>query len=173
MSAIDDLLAKIKPPTSSVRVCLRGNLLGDMDLIEADLAQFDGWAPSSLSDTDPRTALIAAKADLEAQMRESSATFRFASIGAEAWSDLMAAHPPREGKEDKENFDPTTFPAALISAGATDPTMTVEQAGQMLDGFTLMQRNQIFASAYAANVRGVDIPFSLPASDKAAPTAKK
>ena len=173
MSAIDDVLAKIKPPTASVRVCLRGDLLGDLDLINEDLAQFAGWVPTSLSDPTPRAELLAAKAELETQMRAESATFRFQNIGDEAWSDLNAAHPPREGRENKENFNAATFPTALISAAATDPTMTVDQTKTLLNGFTLTQRNQIFASAYAANVRSVDVPFLPPAFDKAQSTGKK
>lgn len=173
MSAIDDLLAKVKPATASVRVCLRGDLLGDLDLINDDLDQYDEWEPSSMSDPDPRTELKARKAELEAQMRAESAVFRFRSIGDKAWSDLLAAHPPRKGKEEDENWDPTTFPTALIAVSAVEPVMTVEQAGKLMDGFTLNQRNTVMAAAYSANVRGVDVPFLQPSSDAALTTAKK
>jgi len=173
MSAIEDLLAKVKPATASVRVCLRGDLLGDLDLVNDDLDQYEGWEPSSMSDPDPRTKLRASKAELEAEMRAASATFRFKSIGDKAWSDLLAAHPPREGKDDDESFDPTSFPTALLAAAAVEPTMTVEQAATLLDGFTLSQRNTVFGAAYSANVRGVDIPFLQPSFDAQIVTAKK
>jgi len=173
MTAIEDLLAKVKPATASVRVCLRGDLLGDLDLINDDLEQYDEWEPASMSDSDPRTELRARKAELEDQMREASASFRFQSIGDKAWSDLLAAHPAREGKQDEENWDATTFPAALIAASAVEPTMTVAQAEALLDGFTLNQRNSIFQTAMSACMRGVSIPFMPPSSADPVSTAKK
>jgi len=172
MSAIEDLLAKVKPATASVRICLRGDLLGDLDLLKDDLDQYDEWEPSGM-EADPRAKLRARKAELEAEMRAASATFRFKSIGDKAWSDLLAKHPPREGKDDNEPFDPTSFPTALLAASAVEPTMSVQQAGQLLEGFTLAQRNTVFAAAYSANVRGVDIPFLQPSFDAQIVTAKK
>jgi len=173
MTAIEDLLAKVKPATASVRLCLRGDLLGDLDLVNDDLDQYDGWEPSSLSDTDPRTELQARKAEIEAAMRTESATFTFRSIGDKAWSDLLAAHPARKGKEEEENWDATTFPTALLAASAVEPAMTLEQAGQLMDGLTLNQRNTLFGASMSANVREVSIPFLQPSFDAAKITAKK
>jgi hypothetical protein len=173
MSSIDDILTQVKPATASVRVCLDGDLLGDLDLINEDLAQYDGWESDSLSDVDPRAKLKARKAELEALIRAKSATFRFHNIGDKPWSDLHAAHPPTEGKEDSEDFDPATFPTALIAAAAVDPVMTLEQAGALMDKFTLTQRNMLFGTAYRANIRGVDVPFLQEPSAAPQPTAKK
>lgn len=173
MTAIEDLLAKVKPATSSVRVCLRGDLLGELDLVNEDLAPYDDWEASSLSDVDPRPPLAARKRDIEKRMRQEQATFTFQGIGDKSWSDLLAAHPPRKGHEETENFDPGSYPVALVSAASVDPKMTVEQATQLFNSFTLTQRNIVFAAAYSANVRGVDIPFSPPASAGTAGPAKK
>lgn len=173
MSAIEDLLKQVKPATASVRVCLRGDLLGDLDLVNDDLEQYDGWEPSSMSDPDPRTDLKARKAELEAQMRAESAVFRFKAIGDKAWSDLLAAHPPREGKEEEENWDATTFPTALLAASAVEPAMTIEQAGQLMDGLTLNQRNTLFGASMSACVREVSIPFLRPSFDAAQIIEKK
>ena len=38
MSAIEDLLAKVKPATASVKVCLRGDLMGDLNTCRSDLS---------------------------------------------------------------------------------------------------------------------------------------
>jgi hypothetical protein len=171
-SAIEDLLAKIKPATASVRVCLRGDLLGDLDLINDDLNQFDGWEPSGM-EVDPRTDLRARKAELEAEMRAESATFRFENIGELAWSNLLAKHPAREGKEEEEAFNAATFPVPAIAASCVDPKMTVKQVEQLFVPFTLTQRRMLFNAAYAANVRSVDVPFLQPNFDAAQIAEKK
>lgn len=175
MTAIEDLLAKVKPATASVRVCLRGDLLGELDLINFDLEPLQNWEPSSLSDPDPRTELLEQKDNLEKLMRTDSATFTFTNIGDKPWSDLMAAHPsPKDDKgNDKFDYDPQTFPVSLVAAASVDPKMTQTQAEKLFDNFTLTQRNIVFSCAYRANVRGVDIPFSQPAFDVTAASAKK
>lgn len=165
------LLKQVKPAQASVRLCLRGDLLGEVDLIKDELAQYDGWKPDALSDADPRKQLTERLALLEGQMREASATFTFASVGDKAWSDLLAAHPPREGKE--ETFDPTSFPIAAIAASSVAPKMTADDVRELFDVFNLSQRNTIFNATFAANVRAVDIPFSSASSGVEADTEKK
>lgn len=172
MGAIEDLLAKVKPATASVRVCLRGDLLGELDLINDDLTQYDGWEQTGMG-ADPRTDLQARKTVLESEMRDDSAVFTFETIGDKPWSDLLAAHPAREGQGEVENFNPDTFPVALLAASSVEPKMTAEQVGVLFDSFTLSQRNGLFGAAYSANVRGVDIPFSRPAFDATVAFAKK
>lgn len=172
MSAIEDLLAKVRPATASVRICLRGDLLGDLDLINDDLEQLEGWKPSGM-EADPRTDLRARKAALEAEMRAESATFRFENIGDLAWSDLLAKYPTREGKEEVEAFNAETFPVPAIAASCTDPKMTTTQVEKLFVSLTLTQRRSIFNGAYAANIRGVDVPFLQPSFDAAQITAKK
>ena len=170
-SNIDALLAKVKPATAAVRMCLAGDLLAQRDLIQDELLQFDGWEPEDLSAPDPRTALRSRLKAVEAEMRSNTATFQFRAVGEKAWSDLLAAHPPREDK--KEMWDPATFPTALIAASAVDPIMTPDEAGRLLEAFNLDQRNTLFGAAYSANIRGVDIPFSSASYDAEAVIAKK
>jgi len=172
MSAIEDLLAKVKPATASVKVCLRGDLMGDLDIVNDDLTELDGWESSSLSDVDPRADLLARKRELQEQMRDESQVFTFQGIGDKNWSDLLAAHAPREGKEDEENFNPETFAPALLAASSVEPKMTEDQVKRLFDNFTLTQRNTLFAAAYSANTRGVDIPF-LSASSVVTPAPAK
>lgn len=169
--AIAALLKQVKPAQASIRLCLRGDLLGQLDLIRDDLGRHDGWTPDALSDTDPRVELRADLAALEQEMRDATAVFTFQSIGDKAWSDLLAAHPAREGQE--ESFDPATFPVALIAASGMDPVMTEDDVRELFDVFTLQQRNALFSAAYSANIRGVDIPFLSASFDVEAVTARK
>jgi hypothetical protein len=175
MTAIEDLLAKVKPATASVKMCLRGDLMGELDIVNDDLSQYDEWEPSSMSDLDPRVPLLARKRELQEQMRAESQVFSFKSIGDKAWSDLLAAHTAREGNEADESggFNQATFPVPLVAAASFEPLMTEEQVGQLFDSLTLNQRSTLFMTAYSANVRGVEIPFLSDSSAKTAGHAKK
>lgn len=170
MSAIDDLLKKVKPATASVELCLRGDLLGDIDLIDDELDRLKDWEPESLSDADPRKALEARRRELQDQMAEESQIFRFQSVGDKTWSDLLAEHPAPEGSDGK--WDPQTYPAALVAASSVEPKMSVEDVERLFDAFNMSQRNTLFSAAWSANQRGVDIPFSQGSFDVGASTAK-
>lgn len=165
------LLAKVKPATAAVRMCLAGDLLAERDLLRDELAQHDGWEPGDLSAADPRTALREQLSALEERMRANTAEFRFQALGEKAWSDLLAVHPAREGKD--EQWDSGTFPMALLAASAVEPAMTVADVEQLFDAFNLDQRSNLFHAAYSANIRGVDIPFSSASYAAGGDTAKK
>ena len=175
MSDIKAILKKVKPVQAEARICLDGELFRDRDRVNEELEALDGWESASLSDADPRTALLAIKAEIEAQMRAGMQTFTFKSIGDKASSDLLAKHPsPVDDKgNEKYAFNPTTYPVALVAAAAVDPLMTPEDAEALFDILNLAQRNTLFNAAYGANHRGPDIPFLPPASEPAGSTETK
>lgn len=172
MADMTDILARVKPIKTQVTICLDGDLVLRRDQIQERLDALAGWKSSSLSDTDPRTALLDDLAQVEQGMRDASQTFTFKSVGDKTSSDLLAAHPsPKDERgNEKYSFDPATYPAALIAAASVDPVMTVEQVETLFDSLNLHQRNQLFNAAFAANNRGVDVPFSQPVSEPAGNT---
>lgn len=175
MSAIDEILRKAKPATAGVRICLDGSLLGEIDLLEDRLSELAGWEPVSLSDPDPRTELRAKLQELKDQARadQNQQEFRFQALGDKAWSDLLAAHPAREdNEEDAGRWDSTTFPAALVAAASVDPVMQVEDVERLWAVLNGHSRNLLFTTAYSANVRSVDVPFSPGSSGAADATAR-
>jgi hypothetical protein len=105
-------------------------------------------------------------------MKAAEVTFRFRALPDEEWSDLLAAHGPREGKA--ELFNPDTLPQVLIPKCCVDPVMTEPQYEQLKASLNSSQRNQLFNTAYDANVSATAVPFSLAASAiLAASTAAK
>ena len=108
-----DVLAAARPVERSVTVCVAGDLNVQIEDLERVLRGFA---------TDPARALAASEEEqqaaqqietLRAQMREQEVTFTFRALSSRAWSDLMAAHPGREGKE--EGFNVDTMPTAFVS----------------------------------------------------------
>jgi hypothetical protein len=175
MSDIKAILKKVKPVQAEAKICLDGELFRDRDRVQEELDALDGWESTSLSDVDPRTKAQAILAAIEQKMRDETQTFTFKSIGDKASSDLLAQHPsPKNDKgEDKYAFDPATYPVALVAAASVDPLMSPEDAEALFDILNLAQRNALFNTAYAANTRGLDIPFLPPASEPAGSTETK
>lgn len=158
---IDAIISGITPAQASTDLCLRGDLLSEADRLNEQLNEFEGWEPSSLSDVDPRTPIRARLNELREEMRASTKTFEFQTLGDREGSDLMAAHPPTKDDkgEDEGAWNAQTYPVALVAASAIRPTMTVKQAEKLFDKLNLAQRSQLFMAAYRANNRQVDIPF--------------
>lgn len=169
---IDSIIDEIVPAQAAVELCLRGDLLAEADKLSEQLGELDDWKQSSLSDVDPRIALREQLNDLRAQMRESMRTFTFQTLGDREGSDLMAKHPPEKNDkgEDEGAWNVQTYPAALVAAASLSPRMSEEQVGKLFDKLNLPQRNRLFAAAYRANNRQVDIPFFEAASEPAAST---
>lgn len=162
MSNIDEIIASTKPVEKSVTVCVRGDLNVKIEELERELASVKDWKPASLADASPARALAEQIEATREEMQQHEHVFRFRAQSAKAWSDLLAKHPPRKGRD--EAFNPETFGVACVAACAVDPEMTEEQAGKLADVLNQGQWDDLTSAAWTANVRSVDIPFSLAAS---------
>ncbi|MFE2140180.1 hypothetical protein ACFXA3_00170 [Streptomyces sp. NPDC059456] len=162
MPDISEILKAAKRPQKSVFLCLAGDKQAELERLEKELASLgDAWAPGSLAETDPKKKLAGRVSAARKAVRDSEVEFRFEALGAKAWSDLLAAHPP---KKKGDGFDPETFAPALIAACAIDPVMTVEQVGELFDVLNHAQRDTLWQGAFEANTEATGIPFSLTAS---------
>lgn len=162
--SFEDIKAKAKPRQTEVRLCLAGDLAAQADRLadEIEVAS-NRRGPTSLADVDPRRVLEAELEKIHEAMRPSEVTFRFQALGRTAYSDLLAAHAPRPGTDDSAwNHD--TFPHALIAACCIEPVMTVEQVDELSEVFNQRQRNELFNTAWAAQVGETRIPSSRAAS---------
>lgn len=158
MSDIESIIDGASPPTTSVRICVAGDLSAQFEELEAQLAEAKNWKPDSLGDASPTRDLAQRMETLREQMREHEHTFTFRGLSTRAWSDLVAHHPPRDDKDEAWNLE--TLPVALIAACAVDPEMSVEQAERLCDRLSQGQWDELFSTAYRITVRKTDIPFS-------------
>lgn len=162
--SIEQVLAQVRPKTTTVRVCLRGDLLGEHERLERELAE-----ARRLDLTENRHAeapAVAAKvADVERQIDASQVEFTFTAVGQKAWTDLLVRHrPDEEDREQRYEFNPRTFPQAAIALSCSSPAMTPEQAEQLYEALNFGQWQKLWAACMAANVEGTDVPFSAAAS---------
>ncbi|MBM9621031.1 hypothetical protein [Streptomyces zhihengii] len=167
MPNIEEILKRAKPRQKSVWICVAGDLLSEVDRLERELREVgEGWSPDSLASCDPREKIAKRIKTVREAMKKAEVEFVFRSIGDRAWSDLVAAHPPKKQGPGGQQlaWDPDTFPRALVSASAVDPVMTPEQLDELFEVLNEGQRSEMFDCAYAVNTEATSIPFSVTAS---------
>lgn len=162
--SIEQVLAQAKPKTTTVRVCLRGDLLAEHERLERELA-----VARRLDETENRHAEAPGVArrlqELEAEIDKAQVEFTFQAIGQKAWTDLGAEHPPTEADEQAGlEFNGRTFPVAAIAASAADPVMSVEHSQQLFAKLNFGQWQLLWGACLAVNVEGTSVPFSAAAS---------
>lgn len=87
--------------------------------------------------------------------------FVFAAIGADAYDELVAAHPPTKEQEQERwrnhlgslDFNEDTFPPAVISACLIEPKLTEDEVGQLFrsERWTSTELTLLFVNAVEIN----------------------
>lgn len=162
---VKELVAAARLRETSVPICLAGDLQGEMEDLERQLADVAAVAAStaSLADEDPRAAIVERMAALREEMGELTVQVRLRAVPAKAWSDLVAAHPPQPGTSGL--FDPATFAPAAIVACCVDPVMSAQEYAELAEHLTVAQEDALFEGVWRINTTGAAaVPFSLSAS---------
>lgn len=160
MASIDDILGQIKLPERVYSLCLRADLRAEWEQAEAELDASAGDVFDTLAGVSAASKALAKRVQqLEADMAEHTVPVKLRALAHKVWSDLVAAHPPRDDSDDRQ-WNAETFGVALLAAAAIDPAMSVEQAGQLVDRLTLGQWSELFATLIELNGTAVDVPKS-------------
>lgn len=164
MADIEALLKKAKARETTVPVYLAGDLVAEIERLERQLAEAGSaqWRADSLADTNPTRAIAEKIEAARKRLKASEVEFRFRALPDAQWSDLLAAHPPKD--PERETFNTDTFPRALIAACAIDPVMNPEQVDRLFGVLNQGQRNDLFNGAFQVNTEGTNLPFSVSAS---------
>lgn len=158
---IESVLAAARPRETTLRLCMAGDLGAEADRLVVELDRLGNWKPSSLADVDPRAALAAELDAIIEQMRAAEVEFRFRALPRQEFSDLIAAHPP---KEEGKAFDPDSMQVELVARACISPAMTMEQSAALFDVVNETGRDELFNAAFAAQRAGTRIPTSRAAS---------
>jgi hypothetical protein len=174
MASIDDILGQMKLPERIYNLCVRADLRAEWEQAEQALAVAELEARDSLAGMSAAGKTAAKRVrELEAEMDQHSVPIRLRALTHRGLSDLLAAHPPREDKEDESTFNVDTFGVGLLASCAVDPVMTEEQAGQLIDGLTHGQWDDLFNTLWSLNRSSVDVPKSRRASAALLSTKRK
>lgn len=157
-----EIRALAKPVERTVTVCLAGDLNAQYEDLERNLGIALKSPQVTLGSIGAEREIADAMEALRAKMTEHEVTFRFRGMSSRGWSDLMAEHPGRPGKD--EAFNTETFPDAMLAACAVDPVMNVEEVTELADTLSNSQFGALFECAWACNQKAFDVPFSVAAS---------
>lgn len=162
MASISDILKQAKPRERTVRICIRGDLAGEVERLTEEISKVSAdWEPSDLTEEHPARALAAQLKEVRQEAQDAEVPFTLRYIGDKAYSDLIAAHP---SQEEGQLFDAQTFPRALIVAACVDPVMTSEEAAELFEVLNQGEIDKLANAAWDVHT-SVDIaPFSLAAS---------
>ena len=166
----DQVVDAYAPAEQSVRVCVRGDLVAQLERLEADLVE--ARDADENENRHPKAPKIAKQIEeLQAVARGHEVEFVFRSIGRKAWSDLVSQHPPtkKQKAELKGNqrleWNPETFPIAAVAESCIKPAGVTEDAVQRIaDEWTHGQWQLLWNACLAANIKVNDVPSSVAAS---------
>lgn len=165
-ASFDDVLAGSSARNRSIKVCLRGDLLAEIERLTAELPHVQ-LADSTENRPAEAPALAKRIVELTEEAQAAKVEFVFEPLGRRAWRDLVAEHPPTdEQKAAGGDFDTETLPAVAMGKSCVSPKGATEAKFRKLaDGkaITDAQWNLLWATCWAANTGGedgADIPLS-------------
>lgn len=188
MTDVHALIAAAKPAESTVPICLRGDLVAQMEDLEREYDKARRQpAARGKEDPDPQAEFIERTRALQTDMEQATVVFRLRKLPPAKYRALLAAHPPRRDDEDKLDqgdvnlgFNRDTFFPELIRLSAYEPQLSEDEWRRLLgdseteaarlteagedveDGvLTYHQTTELAGAAYAVNEREVRVPFSL------------
>lgn len=165
MTSFDQLLEQIVPATTTVPLCMRGDLLAGIATLQDSIA-----AEAVIDEIENRPPVAPGLVeDLDALRAEASAAsidFVFQSVGKRRWTDLKEAHPPRQiDIEHGLDFNADTFPAAAIAESLVAPTgVTPEKLAVFEEQASSGQWARLWSACVDVNVGVSDIPKFDPAT---------
>ncbi|WP_329492523.1 hypothetical protein OG618_37150 (plasmid) [Kitasatospora sp. NBC_01246] len=141
-----------QPAQSTLRLWEDSALKEAFNEVERRAARTALLAEAHPDDDAKRAAADAAAADLADAVQAAdrvSVTLRFRALPGPAFEDLVEEHPPTPAQAEKDpgiEWNPKTFPAALIAAASVDG-ITPEQAAEFMATWGTADRADLFRGA--------------------------
>jgi len=159
---IEDVFDRKKDNTQRVPILLDPDLREQLKDLEAELADAEQYDNEHTEARKKAPAVEKLLDKLEVVIADSRVTFKFKSIGREAYSKLLDEFKPREDNEDDEDvgFDIDEFPPHLLALSAVEPPLTLAAAYRVWNEFSDSETTLLVAGALTANKELVDIPFT-------------
>jgi hypothetical protein len=160
---IEDVLGAIKVPVRAVQICLDADLQAEHDELIARLEVLRRETVATMGGSSESKEVADRIRELEAEMRESEVTFKFRGLTKNALKKLRERFPAPEGSN--LVWDVTEGAHALLAASAVEPTMSEDQAKQLLDQVSEGHADRMVGAAWLASTGSTQVPFSARASE--------
>ena len=168
-----DILAAKKPNTRTVDIILDSDLAGEISMKRLEIEQTKQRSKGRKSLAEGTQTLEQELDDLIDSAAEIAVTFTFTDIGRKNFDDLVHAHQPTEEQRKQIadlgggilEYNTETFPPALISAAASDPEITVEEAQEIFDEWGQGDAETLFSVALIVCKERTSVPLSKNGTD--------
>lgn len=158
---LDDIISGARLPERTVRICKRGDLLGQLDDVEGRLEELvddDGELiveETALGEESEVATLSRQALALRTEIAKNTIPFKVRAMGSSKWNAFVAQWEDTKTKGFKVGFND-----ALIIASAASPVIPDQAAlDRFRDAFSFHQTNSVFQASFIANTQsGLDIP---------------
>lgn len=172
----DHLKSSKKPLEIKVPVYLDGEPIERLEKLREDLERAKTrhmalkGSPGEEEAAADLERLEAKRADAEQAVHDSTAWFVIRKVtprGRKRYEEMVAAHPPTEEQvkeaaaagQERPPYNAETFAPALLSMTCVEPVLTVEEATELFDDWTVTECTELFSACLAVNTgrRTVDL----------------
>lgn len=168
---IAEIMSSKKPVTKVVYIQLDGEVSTRLAELSDELEEAKRF--DVLSNSPDTAPAIKAKMDEVREVsKDTLASFTFRSIGRYRYDELVGLpkHQPSKEQKTKDglNFNPDTFPPALVAASCIEPEMSLEEAEAIFadPDWNGAELQRLFFGALEVNNETGDVPFSKSGSDQ-------
>lgn len=167
MIDLDAALAAAQRPQKTVSLCLRGDLVAEIESLDEQIEKAEAERADSMGRTTELKRLRKRRDELvaEAEAEDSKYPFVITGLSDPEWQELISAHPARDDNDADGVFgyNTSTFFDALVRA-ALGSSVTEAQWIKLRDTLSSGQMEELRDAALKVSRRRVDIPKSPPSS---------
>lgn len=164
MTSFDDVRKRASLPTRSVSMCLAGELVGELQRLEAELAATP--AASNVGDGTRRELMERIEAARQ-EMLDSTVEFRLRALPGHQWGLFSVGAPTQAEGESRADWEKRLHPfhVEMVKRTVVEPEMTLDETAELADLLHMPAWVQLLNECYDVNRGSVDIPNSAAASD--------
>lgn len=158
-----ELLAAAKLPERSVEICLRGDLVADINDLERELAEVLQREATDKRMTGPKRSKELADAieAKRAEMSEAMLPLRLRALKVATWRELVRKYPPAKGDDTGLGVDIPAFMGEAIPASVVSPDDMDEDDWETFnENVPPSEVTRLMNLVWELNTQGVDIPKS-------------
>jgi hypothetical protein len=163
ISKVREMIKKAHRPETVVRLCLRGDLQAELEMLEQQLRSVPK-EPSSLADSGQAQGveIIERMREIAEQMEAEKIPVRLRAFERREWYKLVEAHPPRKDDVNDRQLgvNRETFFDEAITKAWMSPELEPSEIKELLDLLTSAQFQKLQEAVWNLNRSDVDVPFS-------------
>lgn len=167
MIDLDAALAAAKRPQRTVHLCLRGDLVAEIELLDEQLAEAEKANAGNLAPTAGLKRMRKRRDELATEAEAANYPFVVTGLNDPEWRTLVAAHDtPREGNvlDEMFGFNTDTFFPEFVRR-SLGSTVTDAQWAKLSEVLSSGQMEQLRDACMEVSRRKASVPKSRPSSD--------